>query len=150
MKPFFYFRICSLIFFTLEPYLEYNEYYLYRMKHEQSLSSFFHYFEIFKVKHREKMFSRYLLFAYYLLDFSPIKWSISNLCKTITFYITKNCSSWTGVVLQNTFGGLLLMMLLGKTFFMFLNHYTEWYVLKAVPQRNSTARVPCKYAVSLL
>ena len=114
------------------------------------LKTFFYYLEIFKVKHPEKMFSRYLLFAYYLLDFSPIKWSILNLCKTITLNITQKCSSWTGVVLQNTSGGLLLMVLQGKTFFMFLSHYTEWYVLKAVPQRNSTTRVFWKYAVSLL
>ena len=45
---------------------------------------------------------------------------------------------------------ILLMVLQGKTIFIFLNHYTEWYVLKAVPQRNSPTKIFCKYAVSLL
>ena len=118
----------------------------------ESFSPAFHYYKVFKVKHPEKMFSRYLLFVYYLLDFSPIKWSmiLSNLCKTnhsIDHFKVVGLDRWC---FANNHGGLLLMALQGKSFFVFLNPYTEWYALKAVPQRCSTTKVFCKYAASLL
>ena len=58
-----------LYFFNLESLFEYNKNFLYRIKHERK----FHYYEIFKVKQRGKMFSKYLLLVDCLIDFSPIK-----------------------------------------------------------------------------
>ena len=46
--------------------------------------------------------------------------------------------------------GLLLMTLQGKMFFIFLSPCTEFFALKAVPQKCSTTKVFCKYAASLL
>ena len=121
------------------------------MKHEWKFLICLSLLQDFKVKHREKMFSKDLLFVYYSLDCFPLFWKIlSNLCKTIALEITQKWLYWTRGALQNTCRGLFLMVLQGKMLFIFLSPYTEFFVLEAFPQRCSTTKVLCKYEISLL
>ena len=60
----------------------------------------------FKVKQQEKIFSKYLLFVYYLLDILFLKWNIlSNLYKTINLEITQKVFFFGQVVFCKTPAG---------------------------------------------
>ena len=84
----------------------------------ESFWSVFGYYEILKVKHREKMFSN--IFWSYNETLLAIK------CKTITLEVTQKRLYWTGGLLQNNCWWLLLMLLQGKMFSIFLSPYTEF------------------------
>ena len=76
------------------------------MKHERIFLIYLSLLRDFKLKHREKMFSQYLLSVYYLLDIFFLYWNIlSNLCKMITLEIAQKVLFFGPVVFCKTPAG---------------------------------------------
>ena len=90
----------------------------------KSFSSVFGYYEILKVKHREKMFSN--IFCLYRFFFPLMKHYCQIKCKTITLEVSQKRLYWTSGLLQNNCESLLLMVLQGEMFSIFLSPYTKF------------------------
>ena len=77
---YFFFVLLQDLFTSPESLFEYNENFLFKMKHEGKFLICLSLLLNFQGNTVKRMFSRYFLSVYYLLDFSPIKQTYFQTC----------------------------------------------------------------------